>query len=66
MAHRSRPTQLKRERERAKLARRQAKVARREAAKALKAAMPRPAPGEDPDLVGIRPGPQPPRDDEWA
>ncbi len=64
MAHRSRPTHLKRERERAKLARRQAKLARREAARARKAAAPPPGPGEDPDLVGIRPGPQPPREDE--
>lgn len=28
------------------------------------AAVPRPEGGEDPDIAGIRPGPQPPREDE--
>ena len=63
--NRSRPTQLKRERERAKLERRKEKDARRAEAKARRAAEPRPAGGEDPDIAGIVPGPQPPRDDEF-
>ncbi len=64
VAHRSRPTHLKRERERAKAARRQAKLARREAAKARRAAAAPRTPGVDPDIADIRPGPQPPRDED--
>ena len=62
--NRSRPTQLKRERERAKLERRKEKDARRAEAKARRASEPRRAGAEDPDIAGIVPGPQPPRDDE--
>lgn len=54
-----RPTHLKRQRERALVERRNEKAARREEAKARKQAAPPPAPGEDPDLAGIKPGPQP-------
>ena len=54
-----RPTHLKRQRERALVERRNEKAARREEAKARKASAPPPAPGEDPDLAGIKPGPQP-------
>ena len=54
-----RPTHLKRQRERALVERRNEKAAKREAQKAQKASAPPPAPGEDPDLAGIKPGPQP-------
>lgn len=54
-----RPTHLKRQRERALIERRNEKAARRQEAKARKADSPPPAPGEDPDLAGIKPGPQP-------
>jgi hypothetical protein len=57
---------LKRERERAKLERRKEKDARRAEAKARRATEPRSGGGggDDPDIAGIVPGPQPPRDDE--
>jgi hypothetical protein len=59
-----RPTFLKREREKAKRERQQQKTARRaEAAVARKNAGPRPPEGEDPDIAGIRLGPQPPLED---
>lgn len=68
MASKSRPTQLKRQRERAQAERRSQKEARRQEAKARRAAMPRHSGDEDPDIAGIVPGPQPPleefRDDE--
>jgi len=54
-----RPTHLKRQRERALVERRNEKAAKREAQKAQRASAPPPAPGEDPDLAGIKPGPQP-------
>jgi hypothetical protein len=60
----SRPTQNKRARERARQERRQEKEARR-AEKARQPARPAAADGEDPDIAGIIPGPQPsPWDDE--
>ena len=59
MASKSRPTQLKRQRERAQAERRTQKAQRREEAKARKASTPRPSGGEDPDIAGIVPGPQP-------
>jgi hypothetical protein len=63
MVNRARPTQSKRERERAKQERHKEKAARRAEAKVRKAhATPR-APGEDPDIAGIVPGPQP---SPWA
>jgi hypothetical protein len=56
-----RPTFLKREREKAKRERQLQKSAKRaEVAAARKSAGPRPADGEDPDIAGIRLGPQPP------
>ena len=65
MAKNSRPTQLKRQRERAQVERRNLKAARREEAKARRASAPRTSGSEDPDLAGIRLGPQPPPlDDE--
>ena len=59
MANRSRPTQLKRQRERAKAERRTQKQARRMEAKARRATSDRLPGDEDPDIAGIRPGPQP-------
>ena len=62
MANRSRPTQLKRQRERAKAERRTQKQARRLETKSNR---PDRLPGEeDPDIAGIRPGPQPSPYDE--
>ena len=57
----SRPTQNKRARERARQEKQQHKAARRQEAKFRKAATPAGAagPGEDPDIAGIVPGPQP-------
>jgi hypothetical protein len=54
----SRPTQNKRARERARQERQQQKVARRQEIKAGKAANPRARDGVDPDIAGIVPGPQ--------
>lgn len=61
MANRTRPTHLKRERERAKAERAKQKLARRSEAKQQRdQAGPRAKGGEDPDIAGIVPGPQPP------
>jgi hypothetical protein len=58
--NKSRPTQNKRQRERAQQDRRKATAERRLEAKARReAAGPRVPGGEDPDIAGIRPGPQP-------
>jgi hypothetical protein len=57
------PTIVKREREKAKRIKQQQKLARRAEASARRAATPASAAdGEDPDIAGIRPGPQPPPD----
>ena len=53
-------TQNKRNREQALRVKRQEKEARREQRKAEKADKPTAIDGEDPDLVGLRVGPQPP------
>lgn len=55
-----RPTFLKREREKIKRERQQQKAARRAEAGARKAAIGPRTGDEDPDIAGIRPGPQPP------
>jgi hypothetical protein len=56
----SRPTQLKRARERARQEKQQQKAARRLEAKARRSSEPGAATsGEDPDIAGIVPGPQP-------
>lgn len=60
MANRSRPTLLKREREKARVEKQKQKAARRMEAKARRAAAPPRSGDEDPDIAGIRPGPQPP------
>jgi hypothetical protein len=65
LASKSRPTQLKRQRERNQAEKQSLKAARRLEAKARRAAAPPPTGDEDPDLAGIRPGPQPRRDDEF-
>ena len=59
MAKKSRPTIKKRQREMARLQKQQDKLARRLAAKDRPEESPRDAGGEDPDIAGIRPGPQP-------
>ncbi len=60
MANRTKVTQQKRARERAKQERQQEKTRRREEAKTRKANMPQQAASdEDPDIAGIIPGPQP-------
>lgn len=59
MASRSRPTQLKRQRERAQAEKRSQKEARRQEAKARRVTTPRHPGEEDPDIAGIVPGPQP-------
>ncbi len=56
---RSRPTQNKRARERARQEKQQNKAARRLEQKAKKESNEPTAPGEDPDIAGIVPGPQP-------
>lgn len=55
--NRSRPTRQKHDRERAKRQKQQDKAARRATAKDVPRE--RPAGGEDPDIAGIVPGPQP-------
>jgi hypothetical protein len=55
----SRPTQHKRARERAKQEKQQQKAARRQEAKTRKGVNPNASQGEDPDIAGIVPGPQP-------
>lgn len=58
MANRTKVTQQKRARERAKQERQMEKTRRREEAKVRKANEPHQAGGEDPDIAGIIPGPQ--------
>jgi hypothetical protein len=59
--NRSRPSFLKREKEKARKERQQKKNERRQEASARKAAgTPGADEGEDPDIAGIRLGPQPP------
>lgn len=55
----SRPTQNKRARERARQEKQQQKAARRLESKERKALRPEATGGEDPDIAGIVPGPQP-------
>ena len=65
MASRPKVTQQKRARERARQERQQEKLRRRDEAKVRRANTPNVADGEDPDLAGIVPGPQPrPWDDD--
>ena len=59
MAKTSRPTANKRAREKARIDRQKEKEARRLEAKERKASLPPRSSDEDPDIAGIRPGPQP-------
>ncbi|MBI3649706.1 MAG: hypothetical protein HY231_01515 [Acidobacteria bacterium] len=59
MAKKSRPTFKKREKEKARVQKQQGKEARRLETKELKANTVRVFGDEDPDIAGIRPGPQP-------
>ena len=59
MASRPKVTQQKRARERARQERQQEKLRRRDEAKARRANAPNSGGGEDPDIAGIIPGPQP-------
>ncbi len=59
MANRTRPTLEKRAKERARQEKRKQKEERRASAKVQRAANPRAGDGEDPDIAGITPGPQP-------
>lgn len=59
MANRTRPTLEKRAKERARQEKRKLKDERRATLKAQRAANPRQQGEEDPDIAGIRPGPQP-------
>jgi hypothetical protein len=62
MARNSRPTAAKREREKGLIEKREQKAARRRAEKERKATAPRSGDGADPDIAGIKLGPQPPAD----
>lgn len=65
MASRPKVTQQKRARERARQVRQQEKLRRRSEAKLRRESTPGAADGEDPDIAGIIPGPQPrPWDDD--
>ena len=59
MAKNSKPTSQKRAREKARIDRQKEKEARRVEARERKAAVPPRSGEEDPDLAGIRLGPQP-------
>lgn len=59
MATRGRPTQQKRQRERARQEQRKVKDVRRQDAKDRKDSAPTPLSGGDPDLAGMVAGPQP-------
>ena len=59
MASRPKVTQQKRARDRARQERQQEKLRRRDEAKVRRANTPTTAGGEDPDIAGIVPGPQP-------
>ena len=59
MASRPKVTQQKRARERARQERQQEKLRRRDEAKERRANTPAAPGGEDPDIAGIVPGPQP-------
>lgn len=59
MGKNAKPKLLKRQREKVLQERQQMKNARRQEAKERKASSPRTNDGEDPDIAGIIPGPQP-------
>jgi hypothetical protein len=59
MASNARPSQAKRQKERDRVSRQKDKVAQRALRKKEKTRRPGQADGEDPDIAGIVPGPQP-------
>ncbi len=59
MAKKSRPTFQKREKEKARVQKQKEKESRRVESKERRADQPASFGGEDPDIAGIRPGPQP-------
>jgi len=59
MASNARPSQAKRQKERDRVSRQKDKVAQRAQRKEEKARRPGRVEGEDPDIAGIVPGPQP-------
>ncbi len=59
MAKKSRPTFQKREKEKARMQKRKDKENRRLETKERRTDLPDGIDGEDPDIAGIRPGPQP-------
>jgi hypothetical protein len=63
MANRSRPSQQKRHKERARQEKQKMKAEKRLEAKTRQSSRNPLNPGEDPDIAGIIPGPQPPRED---
>lgn len=65
MAAHNRPSVLKRARETQRMDKKQEKEARRAAQIAARAERPQVEDGEDPDLAGIVPGPQPIRHDQY-
>ncbi len=64
MGKKSRPTFKKRQKELARQQKQQSKQAQRRAKSEQRSSSPSRAEGEDPDIGGIRPGPQP-LPDEW-
>jgi hypothetical protein len=62
MANNTRPTANKRAREKARMDRQKEKEQRRAEARDRRATAPPRSKDEDPDIAGIRPGPQPPPD----
>jgi hypothetical protein len=64
MANRSRPSQQKRHKERARQEKQKIKAEKRLEAKTRSMNRDPVNPGEDPDIAGIVPGPQPPREDQ--
>jgi len=63
LANRGRPTITKRQKERAREERTRLKNEKRLQREEEKLTRPEPEPGVDPDIAGIKPGPQPPRTD---
>ena len=63
MASQGRPSINKRNREQARREKNKAKQERRHERAEERKNRPDAAPGEDPDIAGIVPGPQPPRED---
>lgn len=57
------PSVNKRQKEKARQDKQREKEERRKQRKEEKASRPEPLPGEDPDIAGIVPGPQPPLED---